>query len=193
MRPTPQLTLVTAPSLEPVLLTDAKSQCRITTTEEDTLIGTYITSARELVEGYLNRSLITQTWQADYDDWYAPFMLPRPPLQSVSSIQYYDLDNVLQTLDPSLYIVTGANSTGFGKIAPSWGAVWPPVYPRFDSVQIKYVAGYGNASAVPADIRIGILMYVGHLYENREITTPLDIRNLPKSIDALLLPNAMPK
>ena len=61
------------PIAEPVTLEEAKLQLRVEFDEDDALISSYITAAREWAEGFLNRSLVApegedapevkQTWK----------------------------------------------------------------------------------------------------------------------------------
>lgn len=53
------LVIVTPPAAEPVSV--AEAHARIDASDEDTLIGSLITAARELVETETARRLITQT------------------------------------------------------------------------------------------------------------------------------------
>lgn len=59
--------LITAPAIEPVTLTQAKAHLRVDFADDDTLITTLIIVARQAVEEFLGRALITQTWQVFYD------------------------------------------------------------------------------------------------------------------------------
>lgn len=71
-------------------------------------------------------------------------------------------------------------------IAPAYGTSWPSTRPQREAVQVVYVAGYGAASDVPANVRQAILLQVGHMYANREAvvtgtiatTIPLAVRSL---------------
>src|SRR5688500_5745800 len=56
------LTQVTPPAIEPMALDDAKKYLRVDTADDDVLIKTLITAAREWVERYTGQALITQTW-----------------------------------------------------------------------------------------------------------------------------------
>lgn len=191
MRFVPRLSLVTAPATEPVALDEAKTHLRVTSSDEDALIAGLIQAAREWCEGFTERAFITQSWRADYRYWNDPIRIPRPPLISLTSVEYYDLSNTLQTLSSSEYTVTGISSIGWGNIRPTISAVWPPVYPRDDAVQVSFQAGYGSASAVPSSLKSAMLLVIGHLYENRETTTPLQIHKLPMGVEALLTPYCM--
>jgi uncharacterized phiE125 gp8 family phage protein len=99
------LKLVTPPAIEPVTLAEAKAHLRLDTESDDGYVPALITAARERVELFLRRALITQVFECTVDDFPAhdrAIDLPRPPLQSVEWIKYPDTAAVLQTLDPVL-------------------------------------------------------------------------------------------
>ena len=80
------LKLVTAPAAEPVTLVEAKTHLRLDTSSDDTYVSALITAARERVELFLRRALITQVFEFAVDDFPAydrAIDLPRPPLRSV--------------------------------------------------------------------------------------------------------------
>lgn len=111
--------------------------------------------------------------------------IPRPPLQSITSVQYYDFSNTLQTVDPTLYNVSlGVISP---RIQPQYSHVWPISRPTIDSVQITFVAGYGSAAAnVPQPIITAMMMLVAHWYEHREVVTAEPFLSIPDVVDLLL-------
>ena len=63
------ISLVTAAAAEPVTLAEAKKQVGVATanTDHDTLLGTLITAARQYVESYTHRQLVTATWLLTLD------------------------------------------------------------------------------------------------------------------------------
>ena len=84
--------------------------------------------------------------------------LPRPPLQSVESIQYIDTAGNVQTLAPEDYVVD-ASSGEIGRVALAWNRFWPITRCSINSVVIQFTAGYGDAAEdVPQAIRQGILI-----------------------------------
>lgn len=107
--------------------------------------------------------------------------VPRPPLVTIDSIMYYDDNGTLQTLDMSAYIVDA--NTEPARIVPAVGASWPSTQNRVNAVQVTFTCGYGAAgSAVPAGIRIWLLMMTGTLFENRELIAILNrggVKELP--------------
>ncbi len=158
------------PVVEPVSVSEAKLQCRALSDvhDEDGLIWTYIRAARELGEGYTGRGWLTQTWKCVSDEWADEFPLPMAgPLQSVTSVKYYDADGTLQTLSASDYVVDTASVPGRVTRAPN--VSWPSLQCDRSSwrVEITYVVGWSGAALVPEAYKMGTLLIVDHLYENR--------------------------
>ena len=177
-----------APAVEPISLTEGKLHLRIDTTAEDSLITSLIKTARQYCENYQRRAYITQTWEL----WLDRFPdidiidIPLPPLQSVSSIKYYDTANVEHTFAASEYFVDSKSQPG--RVSLSYGKSWPADTLRpTTGVCITFVAGYGSvASAVPVTACYAILLLVAHYYENREAAGASQIYPAPLSVDALL-------
>jgi len=181
--------LVTAPAVEPVTLTEAKAHLRVDVTDDDTLISSLITSARQYIERAIRRALITQTWRASIDEFPATgeIILPKPPLQSVTSIQYTDINDSTSTVSSSTYTVDTDSEPG--RIVLKYGQTWPSSSLAVTNpIQITFVAGYGLAAGVPAHFKQAILLLVGHWYENREaITSTGGIpKELPYAVKSLI-------
>jgi uncharacterized phiE125 gp8 family phage protein len=155
-------------------------------TQEETYLTTLITVARLHVENYLQRSLISQTWELVLDAWPGESItLFRGPVQSVTSNKYYDTAYTVATLAATVYQV----DTYSGRVGLKYSQVWPSTTLRpFAAIVIELVAGYGDeASDVPEPIRQAILLLIGHLYEHREpVLVGATIAELPYSVKALL-------
>lgn len=137
---------------------------------EDALITRLIKVARRQCEKFQRRVYITQTWDLFLDRFptrhHEVLEVPKPPLISVTSIQYKASgDGTLTTMAETDYIVDTLSQPG--RIALAYGASWPWVYEEIQAVQIRFVAGYGAAADVPDDIKQAILMAVVDLYEHR--------------------------
>ena len=181
------LKLVTPPATEPVSLSEAKEHSRITGTDEDELITTFIETAREYCEEYQNKAYITQTWDLSLDEFPdSPYSLPKPPLQSISSIKYYDQDGTEYEFNASDYLVDTASVKG--RVSLAYGKSWPSVTLQpMNGVIIQFIAGYGDAgSDVPKRIRNAIKMLVEQIYENREATDIKKHFEIPFAVHALL-------
>lgn len=181
-----------APSTNPVTLVEAKAHCDITYDGDDDLIDLLIEAATSRFDGWsgvLGRCIVTQTWRVDLTDWPACgiIRLPFPDIQSISSVKYYDSDDVEQTVNSSQYAIYHDAKGGFLRFADNF--TYPAAYSdRLDAVQVVFLAGFGDASAVPPAIKAAILMTVAHLYENREATTDLNMIEVPHGVRALVDP-----
>lgn len=163
------LKLITAPTSEPVTLAEAKAHLRVEIADDDLLIGSMITAAREAAEHITQRSLMLQTWELALDAFPSPaygIRLPKPPFVSISAVSYIDADGELQTMPEADYQV-GQHSEP-ASLRPAYGTAWPAARNQADAVIVRYVAGYPDASRVPAQVKAWMLLRIGTLYENRE-------------------------
>lgn len=167
--------VVTEPTVEPITVAEVKTHLRITHSTEDTLLGTFITSARSQFESLTGRTIHQTTLRIAFDrfpggsDYYIE--LPRAsPLISVTSVVYLDKDGVSNTWGASNYIVDTLEDVG--RIAPAHGIAYPSFTPYpLNAVRILYVAGIANGSpqtVADQSIRVAIQEMVGSLYLNRE-------------------------
>lgn len=185
------LKLVTAPAVEPIALADAKTHLRVDATAEDTLITSLIVAARQHAENVTQRGLITQAWDLQLDAWPNgdEIRIPLPPLQSITSVKYYDTAGTEYTMTASDYIVDTKSEPG--RIVLAYGKSWPSTTLRpAAGVLVRFVAGYGAAAAnVPDAIIAALKLHIGHLHEHREAVNVGNIVNeLPLAYDALLWP-----
>lgn len=176
------------PAEEPLSLTQAKSHLREDSDGQDSLIGdVLIPSARQWVEQKTWRALVTQTWEFT---WYRfptskEISVPLPPLQSISSVKYFDTDNAEQTLDSSKYIVDTSYEPAVIRLKE--GETWPDTYQRPGAVKVTAVVGYGAAGDVPARYKQAISLLVGHWYEHREnVVTGTISTRVQDTVEALL-------
>jgi len=141
-------------------------------TEMDRVESVLVPSAMSWVEAETNRALLTQTWKLLLDEFSCgPVDIPKPPLGSLESIKYVDVDGVQQTWDPAEYVVempAGPHALP-GRLWPAFGKTYPYARCQPDAVEITFQCGYGAAfSDVPAQLRSGMLLIVGELFERRE-------------------------
>lgn len=181
------VTLITGPTREPVSLAEARAHCRVDANDEDGLIAGYLLAARQHVETYTRRALLTQTWDQSADDLGSEIVLLRPPVQSVTSVKYLDSAGVEQTLAPSQYRLV-KRGTGEFVVVPAYGVTWPAVQAVESAVTVRFVAGY-LPEAVPEPLRQAILLLVGHWYEHREaVDARGSAAEVPMAFDPLVFP-----
>lgn len=137
----------TPPTLDPVSLVAAKTQLRVDIADEDAFIDSLVTTATRWVEDITGRSLMTQTWELYLDDWpsHDYIRLPRPPLQSVTSVIYYDTDGDSSTFPTDYYDVDTDSEPG--RVVLKYNESWPSetLQPK-NPIKITYLAGYEDYS-----------------------------------------------
>jgi uncharacterized phiE125 gp8 family phage protein len=161
----------TAPAVEPVTLAEAKNHCRVDTNADDALIQSYITTAREWVEDYIDRALVTQQLVMKLDAFPPEIELPRPPMIASGTATAVTITYVTgeaggtATLSASEYRVDRDSTPGV--IRTLYGGSWPSHLLDANSVTVSWWAGYGDAASVPQRVKSALLMCVHELYEKR--------------------------
>jgi len=169
------LSQTVAPAAKPLSIDRVLSHCRVELgspgcTGPD--IDGWINSAREQAELHTGRQLITATFKMRLD--YFPcghIVLPKPPCQSVTSIEYYDPDGALQTWAAANYVVDAPSGEKAqnARIFLATNASYPSTQSRPAAVIITFPAGYGLAdTSVPDSIKSAMLLRISALNENRE-------------------------
>lgn len=171
------LTRTVEPAELAVSLAEAKKQCEVGAddTSHDSHITRLIRAATSDVERHTRRALITQTWKMTLREfpYYSPahqsrVYIPRPPLQSITSIIYaHETTGTPTTLSGSLYQTSTESKPGYTE--PAFGESWPTVRPEtVEAIAITYVAGYGDdASDIPAEFQNLIYELVAFRFFNR--------------------------
>lgn len=171
-------TVVTGPTSEPVTLTQAKKQLEISTsdTAHDDQLTLLIQAAREQWEHDTDSCCLTQTLSVTLEEWEDDeIYLPKRPVQSITSITYYDTGNTQQTLSTSVYSLDASCRA----VRLKYQQIWPPIVDRWDAVTVTYVAGYTSTTNVPAIAKQAILLLVGHYFENRDQLLGESMQTLP--------------
>ncbi|NLW66178.1 MAG: hypothetical protein GXY28_00090 [Bacteriovoracaceae bacterium] len=160
------------------------------TLAEDDLLSDILTTAREHVEDITGRALLTQTWDAYFDEWPDGnhFTLPFGNLQSVTSVSYKDTEGTETTLTATTDYLVEANGDQKGRIVLPYGVSWPSVtlYPS-NPIKIRLVCGWEEAADVPKRIKSAIKMICSDLYENRGERTRDELKE-NRAVDSLLYP-----
>lgn len=191
------------PEGEPVTLDEAKKQSRITISEDNGYVTGLIKAAREQIEMHTRRQLLTATYDLFLDkfpsvgDAVNPIIyrkinpelirIPKPPLQEISYIKYYDEAGVLQTLDEEDYQVDTTEEPG--RVVPAPETNWPQTQlDRINAVQIRFVAGFGDeASDVPECYKQAIKFYTDHWYNERAPVVVGSIASvIPETVQRIL-------
>ena len=193
------LRLIEARADEPVTVAEAKAHLRVEHDDDDTYIAGLIKAARAMVERETNRTLIVGTYELTLDSFYDPrvcrpsgeISLQRGPILNVESVKYDDPDGDEQTLDAARYYVDAVSEPGW--IVPTREG-WESTLDGINAVRIRFTAGYepttdsppDPAGNVPDDAMHAIKMLVSLWYENREPVASVEMKAIPRSVDALI-------
>jgi len=166
-----------------------------TNTTEDPYLIALRAAAREYVESFCRRALLTQTWDWTLDAFPCGVLeIPVAGVSSVTSITYTDTAGSSQTWSSAYYqtdLPTGPKSQR-ARIAPAYAQYYPVTRAQMNAVTVRFVAGYGAAaSSVPDSIKAGMKLVIGHWYLNRErviVGVGTSAVVVPETVEALLWP-----
>jgi len=189
------LTLVTAPTVEPLTLAEAKAHLRVTVDDEDALTLTLIKAARQYVETFTYRALLTQTWDWKLDAFPdCALEFPMANVSAVSSVTYTATDGISTAWSAALYqtdLPTGPKAPR-GRLKPAYAQYYPATREGFNAVVVRFVAGYGaTAASVPESLKAGMKLLIGHWFHNREsvqVGVGIGAVAIPAGVDSLLWP-----
>jgi uncharacterized phiE125 gp8 family phage protein len=158
---------VDPPAEVPVTLQEVKAHLRVDHSYDDARLTALIQQATDQLDGWsgiLGRALVTQSWRWDMRTF--PYchrlQLPLIPVQSITSIAYWDFANADQVYAASNYSL----NQEFVELVR--GSSWPTLYFRADAVRITFVVGYGNAAAVPTPLKQAIKLLVDLAYDGED-------------------------
>lgn len=180
------------PVVEPVTLAEAKLHCRIDVDDDDVLVGSLISTAREHLERISRPqvAMTAQRWLYVADAWPASATIElRPyPLLTVDEVRYTSSTGVETIIAPSAYLVDTHSQPGRLHMINGWPSA---TLAALNGLEIEFTAGYGvDELSPPLALRQAILMLLGHWYENRELalTTGAVPKELPFAVEALIRP-----
>lgn len=187
------LTLVTGPAVEPLSVATARLALKIDTTVDDPLIDKWIGAARDYVETFTGRKLITQTWDLKLDAFPScdVIELPFPPVTSITSVTYVDTAGTSQTWSSANYTtdLPAGDQASPARITPAYGVVWPSTRDVINAVTVRFVCGYSAPERVPEGLQSALLQLVAHRYYHREAVVVGTIaQELPFGVQADLWP-----
>lgn len=190
--------IITAPTVEPVTRAQAKLWCRIDSddTSQDAVIDMLIQSMREYAENLTGRAFVQRTLELTLPGFPEEGIieLPFPPLISVASVKYIDINGTLQTVASFDYQVDSYQQPG--RVKPAWLKWWwQIVRDDFNAVQVRYDAGYAPSASptdyaenVPGSVKTWMQARLATLFGNREqIITDRGAFEMPRDFaDGLL-------
>lgn len=146
----------------------------------------YVVAAQAHAETVTGRKFVSQTWKWFPSDWPAGdrMRVPFGQLSSVTHIKYTDTADTQTTFSTSYWSYSTNHDPGV--IALKYSESWPSTTLRpLDPIEIQFVCGWPTAADVPAELRAAILLFAGHLYENREAVNVGDTAQVASAALAL--------
>ena len=169
--------LITAPTVEPVALADAKLHLRVDSDADDSLITSLITAARQQAEHRTGRRIGLQTWARSYDAFPGwSLLLPDPPVTEIVSIQYEDTAGILRTMPAEDYRLRPLSEPA--AVLPV--KAWPVAIAEPGAVTVTYRCGLAATDARWESLRAWMLLAIGTWYANREAAGPVQTYALPR-------------
>jgi uncharacterized phiE125 gp8 family phage protein len=193
-----RLELISGPECYPVTLDEVKAQRNRSDTLDDSYLTACIKAMTDHAENVTRRQLCTAVYELTVEAWNpsAVIELPKPPLQSVTSITSVDYEGEETELDASTYEVITDTIVGF--VRPAYGETWPDA--RF--LVIRYSCGYPTTGSpatatTPEAIKQWMLARIGTMDVFREsILAGQTVGELPRDfvdclLDAYIIPEVV--
>jgi uncharacterized phiE125 gp8 family phage protein len=180
--------VVTGPTFEPVTVAQARKQVELAESDRahDEQLELLIQAAREQLEADADIVLGQKTIKVYDDDFDTAISLQLKPIQSITSIKYYDTSNNQQTLPTTYYDFDQARRRIELKYMQAWPAA---IYSRYDAVEITYVCGYTSQALVPALAKQACLLLVGNYFEGRDMLKESDAKTYDRIVAKLMRSN----
>ena len=169
----------------PVTTAEAKAYLRVDDTDQHAVIDGLIAAATTWAEGVTRRAFITRALAVRYESFPpvgVDMILDNPKVSTLTAVTYEDSDGVAQ-------VITFATELDleplYGRVREAEGFSWPQ---GVRSTTWRYDAGYGDETAVPAQVKQAILIAVAQMFETR-VDQPIGAqvsRPHNKASDALL-------
>jgi len=199
--------VTTEPTAEPLSLQEVKEYLRLEDASDERVVQPMITAVRQFAEEHLGRSLMQQTitlyldtaidtenplWEGmrtapDLNYYKNYIVLPKSPVQSVTSVKTYNDSDTATTMAASKYYVDTSREPA--RIVLRTGESFPTALRVANAIEVIYVVGYASAYAIPEPIRLGMFQHIAHLYEHRgDMGEYLQAREIPAMIKMLYAP-----
>lgn len=172
---------VTYASTLAVTLEQAKQHLRVIGSAEDSIITLYLTAAQRYVEEWCQICLIGGVIVQDFKTgWPSEYLsLSVGNVSGITSLSYNTIeDRDFTTVSSDVYIA----DQKYNRARIMLYSEWPDASPLF--IRVSYTSGFSSVDAIPANIKIAILLVLADMYENRQD----NIKTMPTAAQHLLEP-----
>ena len=177
--------VTTEPTAEPLSLQEVKEYLRVDDATDERVVQPLIIAARQFAEEHMNRALMQQTFTLMLDavidqdqplyegmrtapdlNYYKNYIvLPKSPVQSVTSVKTFNDSDEATTMAATKYYVDTQREPA--RIVLRTGETFPTALRVANAIEVIYVAGYTSAFTIPEPIRLGMLQHIAYMYEHR--------------------------
>jgi len=172
--------LITPPVGPAVPLATAKQHLVLEHSADDDLVTMYIGQASAWCASYSGRAIGEQEWAVYGDTWCDILSLPFSPLESVV-VEYIDADENTQTLPDDQYYLD--NKSYPATLRPRPTVNWPELSEAPNCITVTCQVGKNTQDG---NIAAAIYLLVGHLYEQRSESAPINIHKIPHGVTTFL-------
>lgn len=154
-----------APVVEAITWAAMKSQLRLRTDEDQTLVEGLISAAVETIQARCNRVILPSTWQAAYSE--APckgrLALPGGPVRTISSVE-------IQTAAGTISAYGGSYEESLDQEPPILRFADDGFYPPETDGNVEWVfrvtyeTGYADVASIPSALIVAIGLQVEQTY-----------------------------
>lgn len=163
------LKVITETTKEPILLDDVKQFLRIDYDEDDFILQTMVSAAREYAETFTRRSIANKTYELTINSYVDRISLANPPFVNIDTV----IDSNGETIDHKVIEEYERAIIAFNSF--------------YETAKVTYQAGY---DVVPNTIKQAMLILISHFYENREtVIVGTSVVKMPFSVESLLYPH----
>ncbi len=180
----------TPPSAEPLTLAEVKAHLRLDGSDEDALLASLISTAREYLERETGLCLISQIWRLYLDRWPGDgvIRISKSPVQAIETITVYDADGVSLEVPLEDHLLDGE-----GRPARLWLRHPPEPGRSVNGIEIDFSAGFGEAGTdVPDTLKRAMSLHIGHMFTFRGVVSPENQpAGIPDGYERLIAPFRM--
>lgn len=164
-----EMKIISESGSEPITVTEAKSWALIDTDADDAEIGTLITTARKMVEAYINKDILAKQRQ-----YYSPIVL-----NNIMSLPYRPVATIDEVIvGTTTYASTQYNVYGLDNGFLDFGF-------EAENVKVTYTTTGLTANQNVLDAIKGVVEY---LYNSQGVIEETDLpRTMPRHIKKMLI------
>ena len=179
------LTVHTQPATEPLSESEIRAYCRAQDDNDLDILLMMAKTARQFCEEFTNRMLLSQTlhlfldatedmnnplWEGmrtgPYLNYYKNYItLAKGPVISVTSVETFNDADEATTMNASRYFVDSAREPA--RIVLRTGETFPTALRVANAIRVVYKVGYGSVSLIPEPLKLGMLMHIAYMYDQR--------------------------